>query len=76
MKEKEKANELFETFYYLCSDIPENDHEYRSKKCALMCVDEIMLSYVKPLKDGQIDRDNLYFIDKYWQQVKEEIKKL
>lgn len=78
---KEKAKELVDAMYNTkhcgikhipnkhycdCSEI----NFYQAKQCALVVVDEIMKAVGwKKMKLG-VDRDN------YWQEVKEEIKKL
>ena len=70
MEAKEKALELVNNFYVNGVQDEEYSMEYADgKKCALICVDEILESfnyleyYPEDLRD-------------YWQKVKEELKKL
>lgn len=64
MTPKEKANELVEKYFYLFSVELENTiADYEAKECALIAVDEI-------LEECRLERDW------YWQEVKQEIKKL
>jgi hypothetical protein len=67
MTPKEKARELFDKYYDLFPGKYKIDFGYReSKKCALVAVDEILNS----------GKDVDEFADAYWQEVKNEIKKL
>jgi hypothetical protein len=63
MKPKEKAIELYEKFYYkLPIELMEKVLDCTAQECALIAVDEI------------IDKDG--YNNEYWQEVKQEIKKL
>ena len=78
MNYKEKAEELVEKFFSVIP-VPDYDeyenplktHKERAKQCALICVDEIIKTFIpksnKKYKCDEID---------YWQQVKTEIEKL
>jgi len=75
MDAKEKAKDLFTTYRFALSIPNAPLGEYKNqiaKQCALICVDEI---------ENAIDFDwmqiqNLDSEHRYWQKVKEEIKKL
>jgi hypothetical protein len=71
MTPKDKAQELFDKFIEFTQDWDELDgyvdDEYRAKQCALIAVDEIVCSNMIHLHLHQMD---------YWQEVKQEIKKL
>ena len=71
MTAKEKAKELVEGFYKWVAtlDGTENVEFYKAKRCALICVDEI-------LNAPQIGSGWLHKYEPYWTQVKQEIKKL
>ena len=65
MTPKEKANELVDMFIpFQSDDYPNSDENYNAKKCALICVDEI-LSFNPNLN-----------IFEYYTEVKQEIEKL
>lgn len=68
MTPKEKAEDLYENYYYTISyysisDIPEKTIRQRTKDCALICVNEIIKTIPMTYYD-------------YWQEVKQEIEKL
>ena len=64
MTAKEKAKELVQIYFNEVSDAnPLEDILVSAKKCALICVDEILEFY---------DRIDV----KYWKEVKKEINKL
>lgn len=66
MTAKEKAKELLDRFLSIeGADDCGNSYSCVAKQCALICVDEI-LDMVNPLK---LEYD-------YWEEVKQEIKKL
>jgi len=69
MEAKEKAKELIEKF--IQENIPTYMTKHESKKCALICVDEMLelQSYKSSAKEC------LNHI-KYWREVKKEIKNL
>ena len=69
MTPKEKAEELIEKFTFSCRECD------NAKQCALIAVDEI---YKLRMTHGQhleydLDKINYY---SYWEEVKQEIKKL
>ena len=67
MTPRDKAKELVGNFIPKLSDInPLNDYFNTAKECALMCVDEIILSQTNVWENSL----------EYWQEVKEEINKL
>ena len=72
MKPKEKASELFNKFYKIADSFTGAD------KCALIAVEEILK--IQPLKstreDAKMDRYSESDSAEFWQEVKEEIKKL
>ena len=66
MTAKDKAKELVDRFCkHQSDDYPNSDEDYHAKKCALICVDEIVKN---TLQVSQV-------LD-YWQEVKQEIEKL
>jgi len=71
MTEKEKALELFNTYFKnitLGFLVPNLDvHKESAKSCALLCVDEI----IEVIKDNCLEYD-----DNYWENVKKEIELL
>ena len=77
MEEKEKANELVERFYEI---LPlSNRFESVAKQCALICVDEIinigfLFKQPKINKLNKIKPNNSQL--EYWNEVRNEIKKL
>ncbi len=67
MKAKDKAKELVEEFYKWVATPDDRDIEfYKSKQCALICVDEILREIPKRFDSEEI----------YWEEVKKEIEKL
>jgi hypothetical protein len=69
MTPKEKAEELINKFYFISSFFSDLED---AKECALIAIDEIIsLSKIASLR-----RDNIYMELEFWQEVKEEIKKL
>jgi hypothetical protein len=69
MTPQEKAKEIYFKTLKIVSDT------YYTKQCALIAVDEIINSYTNNLQELHIDFIDHNPID-YWQQVKQEIKKL
>jgi hypothetical protein len=72
MTPKEKAKELVDKFNPLSlrtiSDFDTKVPEYKGKECALIAVDEIIISV-----DNEHVSDIFY---NYWKEVKQEIEKL
>ena len=67
MTPKEKAKELIDKYYHLFSVELENTiADYEAKECALIAVDEILISIKLITMDEII----------YWQEVKQEINNL
>lgn len=67
MTEKDKAKELVDRFCkHQSDDYPNSDEDYHAKKCALICVDEI-LDAVTTIADKKFD---------FYTEVKQEIEKL
>ena len=67
MTTKDKAKELVEEFYKWVATPDDRDIEfYKSKQCALICVDEILREIPKRFDSEEI----------YWEEVKKEIEKL
>jgi hypothetical protein len=75
MNAKEKAIELYNKFR---NDAPVLEANYKSKRRALICIDQIIDNC--PIKDYGFRFDSISSrLDesfKYWEQVKEEMKKL
>jgi hypothetical protein len=69
MTPREKAIELFDKYFPLVEAFSSYQQEYNTKQCALIAVEEIIKEHYPPFltSDG---RHN------YWQEVKQEIKKL
>ena len=74
MTPKEKAKELVDKFrdyaysYELVDEL-EDTEDWNAKQCALMCVDEYLADLIK----WNSHRGSVY---EYWQEVKQQIKKL
>jgi hypothetical protein len=68
MTPQEKADDLVQEMYAVLSNSPSDISYYFSKHCALIAVDEIINVTVG--LNGWIDGFQ------YWEQVKQEIKKL
>ena len=69
MTPKEKAKELYITYYMNLWFSFETDRTLNSKQCALIAVDEIF-------KTGLLEGSTLGINKKYWQEVKQEIELL
>jgi hypothetical protein len=71
MTPKEKAEELFNTFYSAIASDEMGENYKSAKQCALIAVDEI-------LEDDVYDISEEFFDIRieYWQSVKREIEKL
>jgi hypothetical protein len=71
MTSKEKAKELFGKHYIVCQEYTEEIQcSIQAKQCALISVDEILEMDLPIFEE---DSDEFY---DYWEQVKQEIKKL
>jgi nucleoside-triphosphatase THEP1 len=71
MTSKEKAKELFGKHYIVCQEYTEEIQcSIQAKQCALIAVDEILEMDLPIFEE---DSDEFY---DYWEQVKQEIKKL
>jgi hypothetical protein len=74
MESSEKARELFDKYYLLLTDFSENssiDSRRRyAKDFAIIAVDEIIDSHYKVLSGVNTS------VYEYWQEIKQEIKKL
>jgi hypothetical protein len=71
MESREKAEELFDKYYFLLTYFSENSsidsRRKYAKESALIAVDEILkITWV----------DKFLTVQEYWQQVKQEIKNL
>ena len=65
MTAKDKAKELVENFYkWVATPDDRNIEFYKSKQCALICVDEVLETPLHVYGRG------------YWENVKQEIEKL
>lgn len=67
---KEKAQELVDKYKVYSYGITEKNIIDCAKRCALICVDEI-LKEIERIDDGQT-----FIPYKYWQEIKQEIEKL
>ena len=72
MKPKEKAQDLFDSYWYCLMQSDINKRHYWSKECALIAVDEIISSnpHSNPLNT------NVESTMEWWQEVKQEIELL
>ena len=80
MTPKEKANELYEAFFYAIPSISDEgitEHN-TAKKCALIMVDEILDNNCGSTTDFGVDAedDELYMDEYFWMEVKQELVKL
>ena len=64
MTPKEKAKELINSFRDYAHGYHDENETYNAKKCTLICVDEILETYLSNLTR------------KHWEAVKNEIEKL
>lgn len=64
---KEKARDLFETYFCQLSYYYSAVDDEHAKQCALIAVDEIIQTYHSPMDDEQIQE---------WQEIKQEIELL
>lgn len=75
MTPKEKAIELYNKFR---NDAPVLEANYKSKRRALMCIDEIIDNF--PFRDYGFKFDSissrLDSVEKFWDEVKHEMQKL
>jgi hypothetical protein len=70
MTPKEKAKELVDKLFYAKDEQGFHSYNgYRAKQCALIAVDE-MTKYIPNIYHNDI------YKEKYWKQVKKEIRKL
>jgi hypothetical protein len=67
MTPKEKAKELVDEYYQLLGEYIFNGHFDIAKECALVAVDEL-------IKETSFEVPNIR--ERYWQEVKQEIKLL
>jgi hypothetical protein len=73
MTPKEKANELIDKYFNEIISFLSGEMKHRNaKKCALIAVEEIE----KAIDFDWIEIQNLESEHRYWEQVKEELKKL
>ena len=72
MTPKEKAIELIEQFSLFQPDEMDEGIEYRARKCALICVDEIQ-EYTQMISSDYEGYTRPYY---YFLKVREEIKNL
>ena len=73
MTPKEKAIELYEKFYYqLPSTLADKVQDCAAQECALIVVDEVLKQ--QPYDVYTIEQCGN--VNKYWQEVKQEIEKL
>jgi hypothetical protein len=70
MTPKEKAKELYFKMYNIYGY---DDYHLRTKKCALIAVDELINSTLPSCEFGGIINNNTI---EYWEEVKQEIEKL
>ena len=77
MTPKEKANVLVDLFSFDLRPFSERGdwNPDVSKKCAMVCVDEIRNSH-KELTNGIEAGEKYLIIEAYWNEVKTEIEKL
>ena len=78
MTPKEKAINLIEKFAQIQRDFNQQNYYGQAKKCALICVDEIIYSSpsLPILSDNGSYGSDIELSTIYWQGVKSEIEKL
>lgn len=75
MTAKDKAKEIFETFYKVKDPLNKYPMCFdTAKECALICVDEIFM-LIKDADPHELSYEFISIKD-YWDDVKKEIKKL
>ena len=77
MTSKEKAEEIYWTYYQLVTDC--QCPEERAKRCALVHIEGIIEAKpLEPIEDGyyELTQDIVDDAIQFWQSVKEEMKKL
>lgn len=73
MTAKEKAIELYNKFR---NKFPVLSANIRAKKCALICVDEIINDYSSYRVKSWLSLNGAISLKEYWEEVKQEIEKL
>ena len=69
MKQKEKANELFDKYYIICQEFTEEIQcSIQAKQCALIAIDEIIQAMDSVMLPNPFKQ--------YWNKVRQEIEKL
>ena len=81
MTPKEKAEELVEMYKLhayvgACEEDDERMELHHAKQCALIAVNEILLTLNKDIRDLDVVGNVLLDLIDYWQQVKQEIEQL
>ena len=77
MTPKEKAKELVERFRpYVRESCEESSREEKMKQCALICIDEIINNPALSNREYKGWDNNPIQYKKFWQEVKQEIKKM
>jgi hypothetical protein len=66
-KAKDKANELILTYLRIDNNTSQWFNKYIAKQCAIICVNEII---------AELDSERVFERIDYWNEVKQEIKKL
>lgn len=75
MNSKQEAQRIFDRFYNeTLSHLSDHNTKEDARKSALICVDEIKLS--QDYWMNGVDEDEHSYYQIYWEEVKEEIKKL
>ena len=72
MNEKEKAKDLFDSYYYCLLQSDVTQRTYWAKQCALIAVKQIIES--NPIKTNSYDYGECNIM--YWQEVRQEIENL
>lgn len=78
MKVKEEAQQIFDKFNKIKHSSSNKIQKFRSKQCALICVDEIINSNPFSPTEGYFETfyDRINDCIEYWEEVKQEIEKL
>jgi hypothetical protein len=76
MTPQEKAKELVLKYLRIDNNTKEWFNTHIAKQCALIAVDETLLTLNKDIRDLDVVGNVLLDLIEYWQEVKQEIEKL
>ena len=70
MTPKEKAKDLYDSYWYCLFESNIEKRNYWSQQCALIAVDEILNTIEYSSQADELSKVN------YWQEIKQEIEKI